>query len=524
LTFRGLAGKNLWGRVSSHGAVLLGRVWVFGQRGGSMWSAFGMYCVRRHFIKLVFWLFWIYNLEYVFLKKGFIMNNIFKFSVFCIIILSLTNCATTGTGNRVVSLDNAIQLAVENMEQKLDSDNLSNASSRAASVVRDLQSGNMDIDSDNVRGQARASNQKPIITVLDFTSMSNELSTYLIKELSFALSSSTRFVVVDRQRLATIRKEQDFQHSGAVRDDTAVSIGKMLGAQYVITGELQDMKEFYRFQVMALNVETSAVTALISIDIDHNDKQIEFVMDAPEPESESEAFWNEKKNVANRNYLEIASGYVQFGDDLTGGGGSAIVGGHISPFPFVSIGLETRFGGFDNRFSGAASPMAGIVFPFNDTVKLYGDGILELGYFGGLDGLISNRVTPAFDTGILFWYDELGFDIKYRGTWYKDTYTHSVGVGFLAHPEIFFEGAEVVSGGIGGLLSNVFGGIGGFFGDIGEFLSDALPVISVAIGVPALLVGPFIMGAGSSYETAGMITTGAGILLTTIGFTAIIIM
>jgi len=30
--------------------------------------------------------------------------------------------------------------------------------------------------------------------------------------------------------------------------------------------------------------------------------------------------------------------------------------------------------------------------------------------------LIHNWITPAFDVGILFWFDEVGFDTKYRGT------------------------------------------------------------------------------------------------------------
>jgi hypothetical protein len=172
-------------------------------------------------------------------------------------------------------------------------------------------------------------------------------------------------------------------------------------------------------------------------------------------------FWNSIVNDANRNYLELISGYIQIGDDLTGYGGSFLVGGHISPFPFASFGLETRLGKLNDEFYGSASPMFGLVIPFNKTVKLYGDAIIELGHFGSLEGRINNWVTPAFDAGMLFWFDGLGFDFKYRGTWYEDNYIHSFGIGLLTHPKKFSSS-----------VNNSFYSIGSFFSGIGSLFND----------------------------------------------------
>jgi hypothetical protein len=76
------------------------------------------------------------------------------------------------------------------------------------------------------------------------------------------------------------------------------------------------------------------------------------------------------------------------------------------------------------------------VFPFNARVKLFGDALLEA-YLGNLKGLIADWATPGFDAGIsfLFWrWDDgggLGFEVKYRGTWYENHYIHAIGIGFV---------------------------------------------------------------------------------------------
>jgi len=341
------------------------------------------------------------------------------------------------------------------------------------------------------------------VAILDFDCSSKALSQYIVSDLTKYFLRNMKLVLVDRQNLDRARKELKFNMSSEVDDNTAQSIGKFVGAQVVIFGSVKPFGKMYRMEARAITVEKGIILAQENVNIREKDIK-PFITKTSPPKSS----WNNITNSANRNYLEIISGDVQFSDDLIGGGGSFLVGGHVSPFPFFSLGLETKFGSFNNEFYGSASPMAGLVLPFNNTIKLYGDGILELGYFGSLNGLINNWVTPAFDTGMLFWFDGLGFDIKYRGTWYKDTYTHSIGVGFISRPEIFFEGA------------------GNVFYDIGRFLSDVIPWVCVVVGVPALVAGPFINGAapsGSSQELAGSIIMYSGVALTTIGVTILIL-
>ncbi len=52
------------------------------------------------------------------------------------------------------------------------------------------------------------------------------------------LLNAGRFDVFERERLGAILEEQDLQSSGMVNPDTAVSLGKLSGIDYIITGEI----------------------------------------------------------------------------------------------------------------------------------------------------------------------------------------------------------------------------------------------------------------------------------------------
>jgi formylglycine-generating enzyme required for sulfatase activity len=84
--------------------------------------------------------------------------------------------------------------------------------------------------------------------------------------------------VVDRAQLDLIRKEMNFQMSGEVSDESMQSIGKMLGAQAVVSGSFTEMGDFtYRFMVRALNVQTAAIEAVYRVNV-LNDSNVSFLI------------------------------------------------------------------------------------------------------------------------------------------------------------------------------------------------------------------------------------------------------
>jgi hypothetical protein len=100
------------------------------------------------------------------------------------------------------------------------------------------------------------------IAVLAVYSSDRDTSEYIIGELEYNFVNTGRFRIVDRRRLDQIRTERNFQLSGEVSDDTAVSIGNMLGANIVITGEITGTGSNQRLILKALDVRTAQIITM----------------------------------------------------------------------------------------------------------------------------------------------------------------------------------------------------------------------------------------------------------------------
>jgi hypothetical protein len=100
------------------------------------------------------------------------------------------------------------------------------------------------------------------IAILNVYSNDQEMAAYVIDELEFALVLARRFTIVDRRRLEQVRTEQNFQLSGDVSDDSAISIGNMLGATIVITGDISSIGTSQRLVLRALDVKTAQIITM----------------------------------------------------------------------------------------------------------------------------------------------------------------------------------------------------------------------------------------------------------------------
>ena len=100
------------------------------------------------------------------------------------------------------------------------------------------------------------------IAVLNIYSSDSKASEYIVGELEYNLVNSGRFIIVDRRRLDQIRSEQNFQLSGDVDDNSAVSIGQILGANIVITGEITGSGSNQRLVIKALDVKTAQIVSM----------------------------------------------------------------------------------------------------------------------------------------------------------------------------------------------------------------------------------------------------------------------
>jgi len=114
------------------------------------------------------------------------------------------------------------------------------------------------------------------VAVVAFDSGNYALSEYIMEEFNGALLDRD-IEVVDRQNLAHVFQELNFQMSGYVSEETARSIGKFLGADIVITGQLTSFGNIYRYRTSAINVETAARVSITRFDV-RDDPQLQYII------------------------------------------------------------------------------------------------------------------------------------------------------------------------------------------------------------------------------------------------------
>ena len=166
-------------------------------------------------------------------------TNIFCIIAFFAVIVpafTFTACATNSTPAGTISLEQAIQKASQDIEN-------------------------------NVQVGMK-------IAVLNFSSTSEQFSAYVLEELSDRLVRGKKLVVVDRRELDLIRQEEQFQLSGEVSDESAQAIGKKLGAQLIVSGSLTPMGNTYRLRIRVLSVESAAIEAVSSSDINAKESKV----------------------------------------------------------------------------------------------------------------------------------------------------------------------------------------------------------------------------------------------------------
>jgi tetratricopeptide (TPR) repeat protein len=117
------------------------------------------------------------------------------------------------------------------------------------------------------------------IAVVNLESPSARFSDFVLEELQGYLVSGKKLVVTERSKLELLRNEISFQMSGDVSDESAVSLGKLLGAHVIVIGSLTDMGGAYHCLFNAIDIETAARQASWSVTL-RNDRTIAYMLPA----------------------------------------------------------------------------------------------------------------------------------------------------------------------------------------------------------------------------------------------------
>jgi TolB-like protein len=173
------------------------------------------------------------------------------------------------------------------------------------------------------------------VAVVNFRASSEVFSEYVIEETIIALGNKKKQKIIDRNHLESIRKEWEFQYSGEVNDESLQSIGKILGAQEIIAGQITDLDSVLRFRIFSLNVETAERKAGVSVDVAKTDRVLALLKSDAPVIAASPSPAKTQSNERNNDFTEVT----------------------INQSPgLVSGKIMESFRGIDNKFKLIAMP------------------------------------------------------------------------------------------------------------------------------------------------------------------------
>lgn len=101
-----------------------------------------------------------------------------------------------------------------------------------------------------------------IIALFNNSSDENDLTNYVIEEISTILINRRRFTIVERSRIENLEREHKWQmETGYVPDEKITSIVEKLGAQYVISCYITGSSYLQRLRIKTWNLRTGEIIA-----------------------------------------------------------------------------------------------------------------------------------------------------------------------------------------------------------------------------------------------------------------------
>ncbi|MEW6557463.1 MAG: tetratricopeptide repeat protein [Elusimicrobiota bacterium] len=117
--------------------------------------------------------------------------------------------------------------------------------------------------------------QKKVISVAMFENVAGNkeydwLGTGFAETITTKLVNIESLIVVERVYLLEILKEQKLQLSGLTDDKTAVKVGKLLAAQYIVVGSFQEIAGNLKIVARVVSVETAQVESSVTVEGEFN--------------------------------------------------------------------------------------------------------------------------------------------------------------------------------------------------------------------------------------------------------------
>ena len=113
-------------------------------------------------------------------------------------------------------------------------------------------------------------NAQIAVSILDFNGedVQDKSLRACYNQLEESLIESNRFTVIDKSQRDEILNEQKFQNSGMCDDACAVEIGQLVGAEFLMLGEVIGFGDLYQVNIKIINIEKGDVAEKVTSQIE----------------------------------------------------------------------------------------------------------------------------------------------------------------------------------------------------------------------------------------------------------------
>ncbi|MCL2242869.1 MAG: penicillin-binding protein activator LpoB [Treponema sp.] len=300
--------------------------------------------------------------------------------------------------------------------------------------------------------------------------VSGDQLTYIQSMLNNNFNRFSAIRLIDQQYLERIIAEQDAASSGRFSDEDYIRIGALVNAQYMLFGTIQSLSaDRYRLHLsitesneglrVATFMKDGSITSLVYEATDELLKGLGVILTAEgrnelqrqqkaavqaeqrmardtarnerasKTGSAFDAAKEQRIDHAHRSFLGTNVFFKFEPGEIYGGG--LEVEAFVPIFPFITLGVSANIGlmfpddykiGDGDFFSWSVSPVAGIIWPANQSIKIFSDVLFDFGNFGALNGIFAEWFTLSYDIGIQFHIPNKNYvlGMKYRGSFYDE--------------------------------------------------------------------------------------------------------
>ncbi|MEA2096224.1 MAG: FlgO family outer membrane protein [Candidatus Cloacimonadota bacterium] len=172
-----------------------------------------------------------------------------RFFVLVLIVIILTAC---GPATTTTSVQEPAKITLDNQMSKLTTQIISSFNQSSANKIA-------------------------VIEFADLEGNVTQLGRFIAEELITRIFTTGKFEVVERNLLQKVLEEQKLGMTGYIDQETAISLGQILGVDAIITGSITNLGNNVKINARLISTETGSVFAVASVNV-FKDSTIKLLM------------------------------------------------------------------------------------------------------------------------------------------------------------------------------------------------------------------------------------------------------